>query len=97
MKNLICFNDFAINESELVTEKKDQTEVTSKDTMRVDDIIVKAGGRWNEKAEQLTKQMAKSIDDGYKALRRGLAAQEENYHAMAKIFFLRAGQLGITE
>lgn len=91
MNNLIAFEEF-VNESE-INEAKDPTEVTSKDTMRVEDIIRKAGGDWNEKAKNLARQMANAITDAAKAIRRARAAEEDNWHEMASIFFGRAAQL----
>lgn len=88
MLNIKLFEEFDVN------EKKDQSEVTSKDTMRVNDIISKSGGDWCSKAIQLTRQQATAITDAHKAYRRGLAAELENYKEMARIFFMRAGELG---
>jgi len=91
MNNLLPFEDF-VNESE-INEAKDPTEITSKDTMRITDIIRKAGGDWNEKAKALARQMANAITDAAKAVRRARAAEEENWHEMASIFFNRSVQL----
>jgi hypothetical protein len=82
--------------------------VTPKDTMRILDIVRKAGfdsgfgagEKGNRKRDEIyAKQMqfagnmARSITDASKAIRRGRAAEEENYHAMADVFFARAIQL----
>lgn len=97
LKNVKMFEDFFEEdlEDDDIFEGKDPSEITSKDTMRVEDIMKKAGGTWNYKAEQLTRQMINSIKDGSKALRRGLAAQNKKYDKMAMLFFLKAGALGI--
>jgi endonuclease III len=105
MKHLKMYEQYDMEEESLdpdmlddtdeIEEGKDPEEITSKDTMRIEDIITKAGGDWNEKAKSLARQMAKAITDKYKAYRRGLAAENENWHEMARIFFLRAGQLGL--
>jgi hypothetical protein len=83
-------------------------EMESKDRKRFDDILDKAmksvvgpRGRlmerdyaaFNAKVEALVRQMAKSITQPDKAWRRGLAAEDENYHDMAAIFFKRAEEL----
>lgn len=88
--------DMIDNDDDSIDEKKDPSAVDSKDKMRVEDIMNKAGGDWNYKAEQLTRQMAKAITDGAKALRRGKAAIEQGYNEMAIIFLLKAGALGVS-
>lgn len=69
---------------------------TSKDTNRIEGIINKADGN-REKEEQLAKTMASKIKDGRKALQRGKAAEDLNYHNIAQIFFDRAKEIGIIE
>lgn len=69
---------------------------TSKDTTRIEGIINKANGN-KEKQEQLARSMASKIKDGRKALQRGRAAEDENYHDIAQIFFDRAKEIGIVE
>ncbi len=64
----------------------------AKDMKRIDDMAAKAGGdKW--KMKDLARQMANSITDADKAFRRGRAAEEENYHDIADIFFARGRQL----
>lgn len=91
MKHLKLFENF-----QELEEKKNSKAITSMDVLRVTDIIKKAGGDWNAKAEQLATRMAKAITDGYKAIRRALAAESEDYPDMAKIFFDRAKALDVT-
>ena len=80
-----------------------------KDKKRIDDIVTKAY-KWaeknapaetskqneaaNKKMVALATQMANSITDADKAMRRGNAAEDENYHDLAAIFFDRAKELG---
>lgn len=64
-----------------------------KDYQRIEDIARKAGGDKN-KAIQLAQRMAASISSAEKAYRRGLAAEDENYHSIAAVFFDRAEELG---
>jgi len=68
----------------------------SKDEMRISDIASKAGGN-KYKMQSLAVQMANKITDPKKAYRRGLAAEDENYHDLAQIFFDRADKLGLQE
>ena len=73
-------------------EAADPLEVTSKDTMRIQDIIKKAAGNmW--KAKQLAETMCKLITTKAKAFRRGRAADMEKQHDLAIIFFRRAAEL----
>jgi len=80
-------------DNEIVDEKKDPSVITWKDRGRIEDMVKRADGN-ETKLLQMATRMAKSIKDGFKALRRGLAAEDENYHAIAKIFFDRAKALG---
>ncbi len=63
-----------------------------KDAMRIADILVKAKDS-PEKAEKLASQMARSIKDVDKALRRGNAAKDAGQHKIAKIFHDRHKEL----
>ncbi len=63
-----------------------------KDAKRIEDLIRKAGGDL-AKEVQLAQAMAKSITDADKAERRGLAAEDENFHSVAAVFFERAKAL----
>lgn len=70
-----------------------------KDEMRINDLVKRANaGRSGldatEKILSLGRQMAVSITDADKAMRRGYAAEAENYHELARIFFYRAEKLG---
>lgn len=78
---------------EEIEEAADPMIVTSKDEMRISDIVKKSAGNTG-KILDLARRMANSITDGYKALRRARAAESENYHEMASIFFKRAMELG---
>lgn len=63
-----------------------------KDAMRINNLVRKAEGRsW--KKISLAHQMADSIKDSDKALRRARAAQAANEHEVASIFFVRFGRL----
>ena len=73
-------------------EKTHPEEVTSKDTMRISDIIKKSGGD-DEKAKSLATTMAKLIKDYYKAVRRAKAAVEAGREDLAEIFYNRAAAL----
>jgi len=68
----------------------------SKDEQRIRDIMDKANGNV-EKAKQLAQAMANKIEDPIKAHSRGEAAENDNYHDIAKIFFDRAEALGNPE
>lgn len=72
-------------------EAKNPEEITEKDKMRISDIIKKAAGN-KRKMMDLAMQMAKSITDKYKAMRRWKAAEEEP--EIADIFKKRAEELG---
>lgn len=63
-----------------------------KDRMRMDDLIAKANGVL-AKEEALAERMAQAITGAAKAYRRALAAEDYNYHSVARIFYNRAYQL----
>lgn len=76
---------------EVLLEKPEE-----KDKQRIKDLFTKSKGS-DDKLLQLASNMAKSIDDPQKALRRGEAADfilgpEDN--ELAKIFYDRAKELG---
>lgn len=66
--------------------------VTDKDTQRIQDIVQKSGGDKN-KMMQLAQRMANTISNLDKAVARARAAEEDNYHDLAKVFFDRADTL----
>ena len=78
---------------EFLNEAK--TPFTSKDTNRILDIIDKANGDRNQE-NRLATSMANKIKDADKALARGLAAEDNNYHNVAEIFFAREKELRIV-
>lgn len=86
-------DSMADDEDEEVEEAANPLDVTSKDTMRIQDIVRKAAGS-EYKAQTLASTMCKLIKDSYKALRRARAAERENQHKLADIFFKRATELG---
>ena len=65
----------------------------AKDRWRIQDIAEKADGDRN-KESNLARRMAQSITGIAKALRRAWAAEAENYHNIAAIFYDRAEYLG---
>lgn len=67
----------------------------SKDEKRIRDLMNSS----RSGAEMLSKArtMALKITDGAKALRRARAAESENLHDVAEVFFDRAKNLGFTE
>lgn len=89
MRHLKLYEEFSQPE---IDEKKDQSEITWKDKGRIEDMVKRASGS-DTKLIQLAQQMAKTIKDGFKALRRGLAAEDMSYPEVAKIFFDRASEL----
>ena len=61
----------------------------SKDTKRIDDLAEKS--KYDaDKMQQFARNMAKAITDAAKAYRRGRAAENENYHDLADIFYDRS-------
>ncbi len=70
------------------------TDFEPKDTARIESLVLKSKGD-NTKAIQLATNMANTIAKADKALRRGRAAEDLNCHAIAKIFFDRATELGM--
>lgn len=62
-----------------------------KDKKRIDDLIKKA--KDDAHAVRLAKTMASRIKDKKKALRRAYAAEDWNYHDIAKVFYDRAEEL----
>ncbi len=91
MKRLIEQLEKLSGKKVVLTEKYD-----SKDEQRIQDIISKANGDV-EKIKQLAQAMANKIQDPIKAYSRGEAAENDNYHDVAKIFFDRAEALGNPE
>ena len=84
MKHLMLFEQFLL--------EKNPMEVTSKDDMRINDIIRKSGGD-SAKAEALARTMASRITDYYKAIRRASAAQSAGRSDLAQIFKDRSKEL----
>ncbi len=64
----------------------------SKDEMRINDMVEKS--KDEEHLLKLAKTMANSIKNPEKAHNRALAAEDQNYNDIAKIFFDRAEELG---
>lgn len=79
-------------ESVVKAKKRILTGFDDKDSMRISDILKKAAGN-KDKAEMLANKMAKAIDDGAKALRRGKAAEAAGEEDLASIFYGRAADL----
>ena len=75
-----------------VSQRLDHKGTDQKDKDRVRDIIKKSNGD-PDKALALARQMAKSITGYEKAYRRYLAAESDNYHDLAEIFFNRFTEL----
>lgn len=67
-----------------------------KDTKRIEDIVTKSKGDL-DKEIMYAKNMAASIDDGAKALRRGEAAAALGKDVLAGIFFKRSRDLGFID
>lgn len=80
-------------EDEELEEGKDPYAVTSKDTMRIQDIHDKANGD-KFKMKRLAETMCKLITDASKATRRALAAEQLKFYDLAELFFARARELG---
>lgn len=96
MKDIMKTVGDTFNRSVSKSKKRIETGFDKKDTDRVIGIINKADGN-DEKAKQLAQSMANKIKDGYKAIRRGKAAEDENYDLVAQVFFDRAKELGVME
>ena len=86
-------NELLDPEDEELDEAADPLMVTSKDTMRIQDIVRKSAGNAS-KAKALASQMCNAIKDRFKALRRARAAERENQPDLADIFIKRATELG---
>jgi hypothetical protein len=84
MEHVMLFEQFLL--------EKNPMEVTSKDDMRINDIIRKSGGD-KAKAEALARTMASRITDFYKAVRRSSAAARAGRADLAQIFKERSMQL----
>jgi hypothetical protein len=81
------------DDEEEIDEAADPLAVTSKDIMRIKDIVRKAEGN-AYKAKKLAATMCKLITDKWKALRRARAAEREGQSDLADIFTKRATELG---
>jgi hypothetical protein len=68
-----------------------------KDTMRIKDIVTKSQKKGPNQAGarqlQFAGNMARAILDANKALRRAEAATALGYHHIAKVFYIRYGEL----
>jgi hypothetical protein len=86
-----------LDQLEKLTGKKVMLkEFDAKDEQRISDIVARGNGDV-EKIKQLAQSMANKITDPIKAYERGRAAENENYHDVAEIFFNRADALGNPE
>jgi hypothetical protein len=79
-------------EDEELEEGKDPYAITSKDTMRIQDIHDKANGD-KFRMRRLAETMCKLITDASKATRRALAAEQLKFYDLAELFFARAREL----
>jgi len=79
LKNLETFNEYS---------KFDH----SKDEMRINAMVDKATD--DKHLIRLATTMAKRITKGEKAYNRAEAAEDQNYHDVAEIFYDRAKELG---
>ena len=84
MKVIKSFNQFEA--------KKYSDKDMEKDVKRIDDMAKKAG---KDKSQllRLAQTMANRITNYEKAYYRGSAAEDQNYHDVAKIFYARAEEL----
>jgi len=88
-----------------VNEKKSYTPaMKKKDSRRIEDIVEKGykisdkkGTNPDEEMIKLATTQANRIKDYDKAYNRGLAAESDNWHDVAKVFFDRAKELKINE
>jgi hypothetical protein len=81
-------------EYERIMEAKVDPKVPkSKDIMRVNDIVKKAGNHQNNTAIGLAANMAQAIMDPDKAYRRYIAAKDKGYSKIAGIFKARYEEL----
>lgn len=72
--------------------KKYTDKDMEKDVMRIDDMVKKSDGD-DKQLLRLAQTMASRITSYDKAYYRGLAAEDQNYNDVAKIFFNRADEL----
>lgn len=76
---------------EMIREIICEIEFDKKDEKRINDMVQKA--KDDNHLLRLANQMANSIKDHDKAMRRGRAAEDQNFHDVAAIFFNRAQKL----
>ena len=81
LQNWVQFNE----------EKKYSQRDIEKDIKRIEDMASKS--KDDEHMISLAKTMAGRITNYDKAYNRGLAAEDQNYHDVAKVFFDRAEEL----
>ena len=80
---------------DFIGEKKNYTEGDKrKDSRRIEDMWTKS--KDDDHFLRLAQTMANRITNGEKAYNRALAAEDENHHSVAEIFFNRADELGWT-
>ena len=80
------------NDSRHIHDPKYPKRFEPKDEMRIQGIIDKSNGDRNKEV-RLARLMANKILDVAKARRRAYAAENENYHNVAKVFYDRVKEL----
>lgn len=73
-------------------ERKDEKRISDM-ADKADDKVEKKDADFEEEILKLAQRMADSIGSSDKAYRRGRAAEEENFHEVAAVFFERAEDL----
>ena len=103
-KNVSKFNDWLLNEHEEAERLRELNEAfDEKDEKRIKDLIAKVdkqnllGSEKKEKEITLANNMANSITDRNKAIRRGDAAAHLEEDHLAAIFYKRAKELGAKD
>lgn len=76
---------------EFICEKTTSLNPEPKDYKRIEDMVNKS--KDDKHLLALAQNMANKITDYSKAIRRAKAAEDENYHEVAKIFYERAADL----
>jgi hypothetical protein len=76
---------------EMLKKELKESDFDAKDERRINDMINKS--KDDAHLLRLAKTMASRIKDKKKAVRRARAAEDINYHDVAKVFYDRAEEL----
>ena len=98
MKYLKTFENYKIVEAVSFNRKDTARILTLNDRASDEDHLLRLAGNMADTIGRgVVKGSKNEYDSGKKAYQRGLAAEDENFHEVAQIFFDRAKELGFED